>query len=114
MTVTALTLEEAQVTLMVNLKQYKTMAKLYKTNGEVVEITPANGKKFTLKEAQEYVNGYVELVELKHREMFICNEEGILLNMPFNKKATEVLHESYGPLAQKLYGDIIHCLKKEF
>ena len=48
------------------------MAKLYKTNGEVVEITPANGKKFTLEEAQKYVNGYVDLVGLKHREQLIC------------------------------------------
>lgn len=90
------------------------MAKLYKTNGEVVEITPANGKKFTLKEAQEYVNGYVERIELKHREQLICNEEAICLDMPYNKKATEVLAESYGPDCQELYGDIIHCLKKEF
>lgn len=90
------------------------MAKLYKTNGEVVEITPANGKKFTLEEAQKYVDGYVELVRLKHREQLICNEEAICLDMPYNKKATEVLAESYGEGCQCLYGDIIHCLKKEF
>lgn len=90
------------------------MAKLYKTNGEVVEITPANGKKFTLKEAQEYVNGYVERIELKHREQLICNEDAICLDMPYNKKASEVLAESYGVGCQELYGDIIHCLKKEF
>lgn len=90
------------------------MAKLYKTNGEVVEITPLNGKKFTLEEAQKYVNGYVELVGLKHREQLICNEEAICLDMPYNKKATEVLAESYGEGCQGLYGDIIHCLKKEF
>ena len=90
------------------------MAKLYKTNGEVIEITPENGKKFTLREAQTYVNGYAELVRLKHREQLICNEEAILLNMPYNKKATEVLAESYGPNCQALFGDIIHCLKKEF
>ena len=90
------------------------MAKLYKTNGEVVEITPENGKKFTLEEAQKYVDGYVELVGLKHREQLICNEEAICYDLPFNKKATEVLRENYGPFAQDLYGDIIHCLKKEF
>lgn len=90
------------------------MAKLYKTNGEVIEIEPANGKKFTLKDAQQYVDGYVELVDLKHREILICNEEAILLNMPYNRKATEVLAENYGQNCQGLYGDIIHCLKKEF
>lgn len=90
------------------------MAKLYKTNGEVVEITPADGKKFTLEEAQKYVNGYVELVRLKYGEQLICNEEAICLDMPYNNKATEVLAESYGESCRGLYGDIIHCLKKEF
>ena len=91
------------------------MAKLYKTNGEVYEIIPADGKKFTLEEAQKYVNGYyVELVKLKHREQLICNEEAPYLDMPYNKKATEVLAKSYGEDCQCLYGDIIHCLRKEF
>lgn len=90
------------------------MAKLYKTTGEVIEITPKNGKKFTLEEAQEYVGGYVELVELKHREQLICNEEAICYDMPYNKKASEVLAETYGPHCQDLFGDVIHCLKKEF
>lgn len=90
------------------------MAKLYKTTGEVIEIQPANGKKFTLEEVQQYVDGYVERVELKHREVLLCNEEAIVYNMPYNRKATEVLAENYGQGCQGLYGDIIHCLKKEF
>lgn len=90
------------------------MAKLYKTNGEVIEITPENGKKFTLKEAQDLVGGLVELVDLKHREVLICNEEAILYGLPYNRQATCILAENYGQNCQGLYGDIIHCLKKEF
>lgn len=90
------------------------MAQLFKTTGEVIEITPQNGKKFSLEEAQKLVGGYVELVPLKHRKQLICNEEGIILGMPYNAKATEVLRENYGPHAQHLYGDIILCMTKEF
>lgn len=90
------------------------MAKLYKTTGEIIEISPENGKKFTLKEAQAYVDGYVELVQLKHREILICNEEAICFGLPYNRAATQVLAESYGQGCQPLFGDIIHCMNKEF
>ena len=90
------------------------MAQLLKTNGEIIEITPQNGKRFSIKEAQKLVGGYVELVPLKHRKQLICNEEGIILGMPYNATATEVLRENYGPLVQRLYGDVILCMTKEF
>lgn len=90
------------------------MATLFKTDGTIEEITPANGKKFKLEEAQKYVGGYVELLQLKKREMFICNEEGIILNLPYNSNATKKLKEVFGPLAQHLYGDIILCKTNEF
>lgn len=90
------------------------MATLYKTDGTIEEITPAKGKKFKLEEAQKYVGGYVELLHLKKREMFICNEEGIILNLPYNANATKKLKEVFGPFAQQLYGDIILCKTNEF
>jgi hypothetical protein len=90
------------------------MAKLYKTNGEVVEIEPKNGKKFTLEEVQSYVEGYVERVELKHNEVLLCNEEAILYCLPYNKHASDALTETYGPNSQALFGNIIHCLRKQF
>lgn len=90
------------------------MARLLKTNGEIVEIEPKNGKKFSLEEAQQYVDGYVEVVQLKHREILICNEEGIIRDMDYNLNATALLKSSYGPGAQRLYGNVIHCLSKEF
>lgn len=91
------------------------MAELIKTNGDVIEITPENGKIFTLEEAQKYVDGYyVELVKLKHHEMLICNEEAICYNLPYNHIASGLLADSYGDDCQALYGDIIHCKSNEF
>ena len=90
------------------------MATLFKTDGTIVEITPENGKKFNLKEAQGLVGGLVELINLGHREMLICNEEGIINGLPYNHNATMKLKEAFGPYAQHLYGDIILCKTKEF
>ena len=90
------------------------MTELIKANGDVVEIAPKNGKAFTLKEAQKYVGGYVELVGLKHHEMLICNEEAICYGLPYNHIATGLLTDSYGNGCQALYGDIIHCKSNEF
>ena len=40
------------------------MAKLLNTDGTAFEISPANGKNFTLAEAQALVGGYVELLDV--------------------------------------------------
>lgn len=90
------------------------MATLFKTDGTIINITPDNGKKFKLQEAQELVGGLVQLVDLGHREMLICNEEGIILGLPHNANASKKLKEAYGGYAQELYGDIILCKTKEF
>lgn len=46
----------------------------------------------TLEEAQEIVGGYVQVVRSPaHRDwQVLVNEEGLLLNLPFNSEATEL------------------------
>lgn len=39
-------------------------ATLLKVTGETVEISPVNGNRFTLKEAQSLVNGYVQVIDI--------------------------------------------------
>lgn len=60
-------------------------------------VTPANGRKFTLKELQGFVEGYIEIVPLwanyqpqpRYKEMhLVVNEEGIPRRLPFNDLAT--------------------------
>lgn len=38
----------------------------------------------TLKALQEAVGGYIECINLEHRDVVICNEEGRLLMLPKN------------------------------
>lgn len=39
----------------------------------------------TLEELQELVGGMIEVVPLGNNFLMICNEEGILLNLPINR-----------------------------
>jgi hypothetical protein len=47
----------------------------------------------SLDEMQQFVGGYIEMVEsADSRLMLVCNEEGKLLGLPVNVKATQIAH----------------------
>ena len=61
---------------------------LYRVGADTAEaVAPANGKKFTLKELQKFVGGYIELVPCADRVAY-CNEEGRLNGLPPNALAS--------------------------
>lgn len=49
-----------------------------------------------LKALQEYVGGYIETVTVSDKVCLICNEEGRILNLPYNM--TFVGHRFCGPI----------------
>jgi hypothetical protein len=64
------------------------MAIHIKADGDITEVHPATGDKFTLEEMQAAVGGLIELVILHDgRDMWI-NEEGLILGLPFNISAS--------------------------
>lgn len=79
------------------------MAKWIKANGEVCDVTPRNGKDFSLDELQAFVHGYIELVYLGNDMVMVVNEEGKLLGLPRNTKATQMY-----PL-DIIVGDVLVC-----
>tara|TARA_S200002703_G_scaffold157612_3_gene165932 strand:+ start:1695 stop:1949 length:255 start_codon:yes stop_codon:yes gene_type:complete len=62
------------------------MVRLLKTNGEIVENFTAE----TLKEKQDAVGGYIELVRLYDGSFLVVNEEGVYNALELNKKASEI------------------------
>jgi|TARA_R100001443_G_scaffold31594_3_gene45750 hypothetical protein len=50
----------------------------------------------SLEEAQKFVGGYVEGVELNNGDYMIINEEGKIHQLPVNTEATKVWEQSYG------------------
>ena len=74
-------------------------AKLLKASGEIVPITPKNGKDFNLSEMQGYVGGYIEVLTPPGcpESHMIVNEEGKFNPLPINKLATELWQAGCDP-----------------
>ena len=66
------------------------MATIYKTTGEVIEVSPKNGTDFSLEELQAIVGGYIEVVSLRDGRLICVDEEGKLKGYERNHKATDV------------------------
>lgn len=80
------------------------MAKLYKTNGEIVEDINIE----TIDRMQNWVGGYIELVPIQGKPEYVAivNEEGLLLNLDYNENAS-----SYAGI--DLVGNVIICKRDE-
>ena len=83
------------------------MAKIYKTNGTVVEVNPKNGKDFKLEELQAIVGGYIEVLPINNKEVLVCDEEGKLKGYPLNIAATDIV-QSNG-ISNYIVGDVLIC-----
>jgi hypothetical protein len=81
------------------------MGILMKSNGEVEEIKPSNGKTFSLQELQGFVQGYIEIVGVGNKYL-ILNEEGKLNGLDMNRKATEIFIKYYGS-TDVIVGDVL-------
>lgn len=66
------------------------MATLLLATGEKREISPRNGKKFSLEELQKLVGGYVEFLGFGNGRAFVMDEEGRLKGLPLNREATRI------------------------
>ena len=66
-------------------------AKLYKADGTIIEVVPANGTDFQLDELQAMVDGYIEIVPAGNGKIMVIDEEGKLKGKPVNDAAT-IIH----------------------
>lgn len=59
-------------------------------NSEEKMLTTITDKRPTLKEAQDIVGGYVEMVIDNDKMQLMVDEEGLLKNLPFNPEASKM------------------------
>jgi len=96
------------------------MAKLYRYTSSTdplaicteIEVQPKNGTDFQLDELQDFVEGYIEIIQLANDEIMVINEEGKLLGLPLNLMATIPYQLTYGPIDQ-IYGNALVCKTSE-
>lgn len=89
------------------------MAKLFRINGTEETVQPENGVSFTCDELQSFVGNYFELVPLKNNKMMVCNEDGKLLNLSVNVKATSLAWQNGFTSQDFLVGDVLYCEENE-
>lgn len=69
-------------------------AKIYKQSGCVARVSPSNGTDFTLRELQNIVGGYIELVCLGNGNVMVINEEAKgKIGTEINVSATRMARE---------------------
>ena len=95
------------------------MATLYQVkqvNGvytpETVEVKPKSGKTFSLSELQGFVEGYIEIIDLRNGKIMVVNEEGKLKDLPFNHAATKIYAETYSN-RDVIVGNALVCKSTE-
>lgn len=88
------------------------MAQIIKTTGEVVEVSPKNGKDFSLEELKAIVGGWIEVVSLHDGRLIVCDEEGKLKGKNRNHKATD-LYRLTLLTNDFLVGDVLVCNDNE-
>lgn len=88
------------------------MAKIYKTNGDIIETEPKNGSDFSWEELNKIVDGYIETAHLSRELVMVLNEEGKIHKLPFNELATELYRNSIST-HDYIVGDVLVCNKNQ-
>lgn len=91
---------------------FNIMAKIYKVNGEILDIEPKNGSDFSLEELQGVVRGYIEILPLNNDEIMVMNEEGKCDNLGINLMATSLMLCA-GYRHDFIVGDVLVCKSDE-
>lgn len=86
-------------------------AYVIKPDGTVIAEMPNNGKTFSLEELQTIVGGFIEIVALADGSVMVLNEEGKLLGLPFNAKATVLFNSPERMFYDPIMGIVLVCSK---
>ncbi len=74
--------------------------KWIKTDGTIEEV--AVDKDNSLKQMQDAVGGYIELVRLTDDDIMVVNEEGLVFGLPINEHASKIA-------GQTIVGNVLMC-----
>ena len=82
-------------------------AKLYKVDGTILEVVPANCTDFQLDELQKMVGGYIEIVSAGKGKIMVLDDEGKLKGKPVNDAATMIFMQA--GYYDTIVGDALVC-----
>lgn len=82
------------------------MATLIKPDGTIHEVQPMNKQDFQLREIQQNVEGYFEIIHLPEDKLMLVNEEGLLKQLQYNLIASMIA-------GQDIVGNALVCSSSE-
>ena len=88
-------------------QDHRDLAVHIQADGIQEHVLPRNGKDFTLKEAQAYVGGYVEVVDCGLGMILLVDEDGMLKGLRRNRVASAMA-------GTNVVGDALLCPSQMF
>ena len=62
-----------------------------------------------LKEAQEFIGGWVERLKLPNGDVLLFDEDGISKELPLNESITNMINNDFNPIRHvQILGNVIH------
>ena len=83
------------------------MATILQANGNELVVTPKHDTPWELSQLQDWVGGYIELVNQDSDGIAYANEEGLLEDLPVNTKASRLFGKT-------LVGDVVYLPNGEW
>lgn len=77
------------------------MARIIRVDGTEEDLTDVS-----LESLQKAVGGYIECVSTNNGKVLVINEEGKLMNLALNLKASQMYEHS---LHDQIFGDVVVC-----
>jgi hypothetical protein len=71
-----------------------------KVDGSIIPVMPSKGSKFTLKEVQEMVGGFVARIRLPEQAVMLVDEDGMPRGLPLNETASRLA-------GMQIVGDVV-------
>jgi hypothetical protein len=107
--------EEFEKTLSLNpVSMQGAVAKWIKQDGTTIDVSPKDGKSFSLEELQLFVGGYAQGIGFENQILF-CDEDGLhkawnvtgKAAYKINEEASKIYNEWFSRDDLELYGDVL-------
>lgn len=84
-----------------------------KTDGRAIDVTPLDGQSFSLQEIQSMVGDICDVLRTRDGKIMYVHDEGLLLNLPRNFRAEQLVDPARYNITFGLRGDVLVCEKGE-
>ena len=87
---------------------------IIKTDGTTVNYSPKAGAYYELEELNQIVGGCIQIISLHDGRIMVINDDGKLLELPYNWEATAIAQEQGAIFGNDfIVGDVLICMEED-